>query len=187
MYALILMLHPSQREMGFFNSCALNTMITWAQRTVAHRQSISQHPVLLSPPLEWDRPNLPSLQCGAEGCSHRHAPTGCIPCCPFYSHPSSNTIPFPFCWPRSPTSSTCFFLNCEMEPFSITQCCWPALYFTRLFFFFRFLSLSLSLWLGAYLRGSAAGRLSTENPRPQQQDKKNSGKYSYSLAWIYLC
>lgn len=33
----------------------------------------------LSPPLVWHRPNLPSLQCGTEGCSHRHAPATFAP------------------------------------------------------------------------------------------------------------
>lgn len=109
-------------------------------------------------------------------CSHnflppthpQKAPTGhiLILCCAFYLHPPPTSLPFPFCCLRPPPSSACFSLwnGALLNHTALLACS---------LFHSSFFVPPLSLWLEAYLRGSAAGRLSTENPGPQQQEQQN--------------
>ncbi len=81
----------------------------------------------------------------------KKAPTGriLILCCAFYPPP---TLFYSYSMDRNVLPLSPAFY-CEMEPFSITQRCWPALYFTRLFLFPLFLSGWELIWEAQLLVG----------------------------------
>lgn len=119
-------------------------------------QSDRQIAPQLSPPLVW--PNLPSLQCSTEGCSHQHALTTLA--CAKNSHrlypntilclsspPLQNYSLIPNLSTATPSLNPfrCAFY-CEMEPFSITYSTAGPLFISLVFFFMFLCSLSLSGW-----------------------------------------
>lgn len=165
--------------------------------TNTETESACQHSALLSPLFVWNQTNLPPLQCGTEGCSHRHAPATFSYSPPLKSshrpylntvlcflspHPHQLSLPSLFCWLRPPPSSACFLLwNGALLNHTALLAC-------SLFHSSFFCSLSSSLAASLSERLSCWSTVHREPWATSANEKKtHPGKYSYSLACLYFC
>lgn len=91
--------------------------------------------------------------------------------------------------PRPPPVAS-FFFYCEMEPFSITQCCWPALYFTHLFFLFSLFFSGCKLIWEAQLLVDCPQRTPGHNRKKKKTNNNNkkplANKATHQHDFIYV-